>query len=142
MKSRRILEQRFNKLYTKLHDDKQCYYCGDIATSIDHIPALTLIYAYGIDYFESKGIALVTVSACHDCNTRLNAKPAYTVQHRARIIYDRLIRVHQKLLAMPTWDKNDLDNLSGSLCIMVENWVLAKTHIERRLSYLEETFSI
>jgi len=133
-----MLKARFGRFYNELYRGATCCYCGDRAETLDHIPPLDVVYHKGLDYFEIRGIQLVTVSACKNCNSILGSKAIYTVQHRVLELYKVMLKKHEKLLKMPDWSEKDLYELKGNLRRMVRNHVKAKKFLERRLAFMED----
>lgn len=81
-------EKRYNKYYLDARINKECLYCGNYADAQDHVPALVQVYNHGIDYFIDKGIPLVRVSSCSECNSILG-KNSYTLKARINVVYNR-----------------------------------------------------
>ena len=76
--------------YTIFYRGKKCYYCGDIASTMDHSPAISIAYATGVDYFTSQDIPLYKVSCCDECNILLGNKELNTLNERVIFIYNKL----------------------------------------------------
>lgn len=130
----KILETHYKKFYKS----NKCYYCGDLADTMDHIPAVSIVYSFGVDYFTNLSIPLYKVSCCNECNVLLGSKEINTLKERVVFIYDKLQYRYRRFLAQVSWYEDELEELDGHLRTYIENSILIKNFIENRLVYMEE----
>ena len=124
--------------YKKFYRGKRCYYCGDLATTIDHCPAISVAYEYGRDYFDEKRVPLITVSACRECNFILGARTLNTLSKRTKFVYDTLVRRYERYLNMVDWPEDELEELNGWLKTYVMTQSNFQGFMERRFQYMED----
>lgn len=82
----------------------KCFYCGDLADTIDHV----FPQVHG-------GANGETVQACRDCNCRMGASGAFSVEERVCNLIESLERKYQLNRAIPEWDDDELEELGRSL---------------------------
>jgi hypothetical protein len=115
-KVRKLREARWNQWYLKLDlfGDKCCY-CGDPADAHDHCPPLVDVSGFGAEYFIKKGITLVIVKCCRECNNVLHAKPIYTLQGMQRFIERYLDKNYENILTLTRWSDERIQSLGYNL---------------------------
>lgn len=89
----------------------RCIYCGDPPEGIDHVPALSWLYALGSGYFEQKSTPIVTVPACARCNLWLGDKPYHTIRQRKSFIASRLRQLFDRIQASPVWTDDEIEEM-------------------------------
>lgn len=115
-----------------------CLYCGDTATHRDHVFPVSV--AAHIDwksertFYEYRRL-LITVPSCSECNILAHNDLFGSFAEKRKAIHDRLRRKHKKLLSMPLWSEEELDDLSHSLRASVEGSQEALRKLHRRLSW-------
>ncbi len=114
---------------------KVCVYCGDLATTKDHVVPYS--FAGGLPSRLRKGgrDAGKTVPACHDCNSWLGSRMLLTVTERKKAIAESLPKRHAKLLASPAWDVNELLEVSKSLQAIIVRTAEQRAKIEKRIQW-------
>lgn len=119
----------------------QCYYCGEPATSVDHvIPQAMLKTLRSLGDAYVTGILVrfgrrLTVPACKECNSVLGASYQDTLAKRKRELKTRLRRRYRKLLRMPDWTDTELAHVDGWLQDYVIRSVVARDRILARLAF-------
>lgn len=89
----------------------RCFYCGDdMAPDEDHCPPLTAVDTFGSEYFRARGIPLVRLRCCRNCNGRLGAKHLFTAVERAQYLLKVLEKAHDKEHVM--WPAEELQELN------------------------------
>jgi hypothetical protein len=137
-KSLRKRYEVINCAYTMVHVGFKCYYCGDSAQTVDHSPPISYVYAIGTEEALARGLELVKVPCCTECNSvHLGDKPLLTLTDRAKAVYDGIQRRHKRVLGMPNWYDEDLEELGHTLRSKVDDSALVKKWVERRLEYIE-----
>ncbi len=100
-----------------------CEYCGDVASTIDHVPAKSRRW-------ELKGVVdFTTVPACKDCNCWiLKARDGLdTVAQRREYVGKRLLG---RLQQLPEWPSREMAQLGPTLKRKIERLV-ARQHLLR-----------
>lgn len=113
-------------------EDDLCMYCGDIATTRDHVPPkkwLNLFSLHALHLTENK----VVVPACRNCNCVLGAKPLFTIEERRAYMRTYLWRKHGKLLATPGWKEEEITQLGRNLQRYIRGELHRKQHVMRRI---------
>ena len=118
----------------------RCIYCGDAATSEDHVPALQWIYALGTDYFNSKKIQPLKVPSCSRCNAWLGTKPYHTIRQRKGYVASKLRSVSEKILASPKWELDEIEEMGYNLRAILSDAEAVKLYLARRISWAETIF--
>lgn len=138
----RLAEKRkaYRGLYNKFHSGAKCYYCGQSADTIDHVPALEVALMLGADNLSESGIKLITVKSCRECNALLGNRAINTLDERAEYIYHRLQKRYKRLINSEEWPDDDLEELGTVLKSYISIHANAQFWIERRLQYMEDLF--
>lgn len=116
-------------------EQKKCIYCGETPGEIDHVPALSWLYALGSGYFEQKGYPVVTVPACKRCNGWLGDKPYHTIRQRKGYVASRLRQIFDKIQASPVWTEEEIEEMGWSFKTPLRNRELLREYGLRRLEW-------
>lgn len=120
--------KRYHSLYKRISTNwDRCYYCGDIAETLDHVPPISCA-----DLRENH----ILIPCCRDCNVRLGNVFLIEIEDRCKYICKSLKRKHKKVLNMPDWTDEELDELGYNLRCEVINRLEQKKFIERRIEFL------
>lgn len=109
---------------------KDCYYCGQYADTVDHVPAVNMIKFY-TNYYK------ILVKACRECNFCLSDRMLPTLISRLEFLHKKYRIRYARLLKMPRWDDEELMELRGQLKRYIEEEIKNKLKIERRISYIK-----
>ena len=91
-----------------------CAYCGDRATSKDHV--LPVVYSNAHpDMPTERRDLLFTVPACRQCNSIASGRVFDSLGEKRAYIHDELRRRNRKLLESQSWSDEDLKELGPSL---------------------------
>jgi len=112
--------------------DGPCVYCAWDADVWDHILPVTWTGVHA----HAKG---EQVPACGDCNARLGDMHSTDIDERRSCIAESLERKHRRLLRSPEWSLAELDELSGTMRITIENKQLLRKIVQFRLDNLNRT---
>lgn len=117
-KHRKLLVHLYHSRY-KLHlgSADGCFYCGDVAESIDHCPPLSWCDAKQIKWFEEKKIKFYLVRCCNQCNQKLSNKPFFTLEERAEFVKQYL---QDKLSKFVVWDEEEIKEMSSMFKKMIK----------------------
>ncbi len=105
---------------TQWKDDATfCYYCGLLTTEKDHVvPRMVLKMVKDLDLpvrNEIIGQRTLIVPACRECNSLLSSSYQDNLTERKRELKRRLKKRHKKLLKMPSWKEEEIDQLDPVL---------------------------
>ena len=129
---------RFSKLshlYTRIKTNS-CIYCGDLCNSVDHVPSIHSVDRLGTLHFDNLNVVLLAVDSCIECNVVLKDSPAYTVLDRVKLLAKRYKKKYKSDLDTPVWSVEEIDELDYSLSSYIEQRMIIKTWIERKLSFM------
>ena len=88
--------QKFHHLYKivgKRHDP--CAYCGIAATTMDHVPSLSVAHAYNENGMTDR---LVCVPSCSECNDMLSINTDHSITSRKSTLYHKYVNQYDNLL--------------------------------------------
>ena len=135
--------RQYNSIYEYRFKGFKCYYCGDTAQTVDHVPPLDYVYMYGTDHCSREGIELIKVPACKECNSKiLNDVHLVTLEERVLYVYKGIQKYHKKVLAMPNHEEDELAELGYALRVSITDDVVKKQWIENRLQYMEDVYDL
>lgn len=114
--------------------ERLCVYCGDIASTVDHVPPTTI--RERMSATDREDFEFVVVPACRECNCAiLSGKPLYTVEDRTAFVKEALQRRHKRLLAMPDWSDDDLSEMSGSFASGLAGYQSYRDSVKARIAW-------
>ena len=112
-----------------------CTYCKEPADTLDHIIPHT---------YTSKNSKQArtynkdeVVPCCRECNTLLGDKLYLTIGERASYLYTTYIKKYKKLISMPKWDEDDIEELNNTLKKYVTASLKEKEKVEIRIDYCQ-----
>lgn len=115
-----------------------CYYCGDVADSIDHVIPRSLLARLDL----ATQVAMPrpyadTVPCCRDCNCRLNSSYQETLTERKLELKRRLRKRWGRLVqATPEWTEEQLADLAdGYFKDAIIAQLALREHVLRRLRW-------
>ena len=114
MRSRKYRVQAFDHFYTpkgRLSDP--CVYCGVVSDTMDHVPPLVYVQKCR-DILEEISHAN-KYPACSECNSALGSQLLMTLGDRRAYIADLLERKYKKLLRIPLWAEDELEEVSAEM---------------------------
>ncbi len=132
----KIVGGRYTKHLWAFQQGK-CIYCGDPATDVDHIPAITWLYALGSEHF--KKFPIITVPACKRCNGWLSDKPFHTIRQRKGYIATRLRRIFDKVMSSPKWEDEEIEEMGAMFKTFLRNREDIRAFGLRKLEWAEST---
>lgn len=106
--------------YHESVDDYFCFYCGDIGDCLDHCPPLSLMQLY-------PSFSKILVKACRECNAKLGARLLPNLSSRLEFLLKKYKKKYRIILKLPVWEKEEIDELSGSL----KEYIIAKRDSKR-----------
>lgn len=111
-----------------------CHYCGCPGGTIDHVPpqsARPIILKFGLE----KQHPFVEVHACSECNSLLGNRALWKLSQRKKFIRRALRRRYKRLLNLPNWTPEQLNELGHTLKSYVQAGLLAKIILKERISW-------
>lgn len=105
-----------------------CYYCGAIATTKDHVYPMRLRY-------RQQRWRVYIVPACRECNILLGGRYYGNASARRFAIKSKLRRRYADVLAMPYWSTAELQNLGPEMSQTVVEAMQLRERILRRLEW-------
>lgn len=104
-------------------DHSICFYCGELADEVEHVmPRHTKIRTF-------------TVPSCGECNRFASGAVFMSVHDKMQYIRDRRAKKYRKLLTMPEWTEDELDDLTGNLKRHVRAVAAASEIVKSQLSW-------
>lgn len=91
-----------------------CYYCGDPATTVDHVPPRCVRRMMLADQRAFGQFKFYELDCCKECNSALGKK-LWTPAERKAYIGKWLQRRYRKILKMPDWSTAELAEISENL---------------------------
>jgi len=116
-----------------------CYYCGDDADTLDH----TIPVSFYSTRPTRKGMKsrytdpVPVVDCCAECNRTLNSTLIIDVRGRASLLIERYKIKYKKILNLPRWDKEDLNELGKIFRSVILRDQILRESLKERLDYLE-----
>ena len=116
-----------------------CYYCGDDADTLDH----TIPVSFYSTRPTRKGMKsrytdpVPVVDCCAECNRTLNSTLIIDVRGRAGLLIERYKIKYKKILNLPRWDKEDLNELGKIFRSVILRDQILRESLKERLDYLE-----
>ena len=102
-----------------------CFYCGDIPNSQDHIIPWSMINSIEKHSGSDKG---PRTPSCMVCNGILSSFFFDSLHERCEYVKQYLLKKHSKLLKIKDWSEKDLKEIDGKL----------KNHVIRQLNLKKE----
>jgi hypothetical protein len=110
--------------------DTSCLYCGSYGESKDHIPAVSIAEDY-------PDIERIVVRSCTECNSTLCNRTLLTIKDRAEFLHKKYNKKYQKIMSLPEWTRDEIDDLYGMLKRKIILAVKRKKNSIRRLANIE-----
>ena len=116
-----------------------CYYCGDSADTLDHtIPVSFYSTRPTRSGMKSKYTDPVpVVDCCAECNKTLSNTLIIDVRGRASLLIEKYNIRYRKILNLPKWDQEDIDELGKMLRSVIARDQILQESLKERLDYLE-----
>jgi len=148
MTNKNCFRKRYKALeprYQWLWNGTNCYYCGQLADTKDHIPPISIAYALGADRLNRRNFQLWKVTCCKECNSVLGDRFILSPERRGKWLYEYYLRKRYKKLAQNGWarfSQEELEEFGPNLQSFLKNCEDIRSWMERRFSYMEDIFGI
>lgn len=122
------------------YGDTVCVYCGEYATSQDHVAPISYVAALGDAMEHMRPMlrhSLLIVPACRDCNNRLASYVGRSLTEKRAELKRRLRRKYRRLLESYDWQDEEIAELGRNLQSWIRNQEARRIVILRRLSFPE-----
>lgn len=116
----------------------ECTYCGILANALDHIIPVSYDYVSRKNAKYSKEL---TVPCCNECNIILSDKWLPTIGERAGYLIEKYNSKYSKILSKPDWEDWEIEDLGGTLKMMVVSNMRKKKDIQERLSFMLNVYN-
>ena len=126
---------KYHHRYTKLipvnsEDEFRCFYCGEIADTLDHIPPLSLAENYSQNHNH------VLVRCCSECNDIAYNENHSCIEDRIDFIKSKMTKKYKKKIAVASkWNDQDLSEVKGLLRKSIENDVVIGLAAKDRIKF-------
>ena len=102
-----IYGERYKRLYpVNLEDKGLCFYCGEYATTMDHVPPLAVVE--NISRLEDHFL----VPSCFECNSLAGDEPHTDLEERRDFIRSKLHKKYKSLIRQSAhWYEEEIDEL-------------------------------
>lgn len=126
---------RITNIYFYKHHESMkdffCFYCGCYGESKDHVPPICY-------QFEIGNEQRILVRACILCNTLLGTRAFFTLLQRCDYLLSRYGKKYIRVLSIPAWTQEEIEELSGKLRRSVILGIKKKKFIEEKLIFLKK----
>ena len=117
----------------------RCYYCGDVATVTEHVIPRSILRQYAhLSLDELRQVTVgrkLVVPACKECNYLLGDSMQETINERKNLVKKKLAKRYKKLLRMPNWTREELEEMGPGLAKYIQHCVEEKRWIRARIAY-------
>jgi len=105
-------EEDIEKEKIKMTKAYPCSYCGDkYADTLDHVVPHSYNHVHNKRSYDKK----LVIPCCKECNTILSNKLFFTIGERASHLSVKYTKKYKKLLSLPSWSEEELEEVKGSL---------------------------
>jgi hypothetical protein len=118
-----------------MNELEPCYYCGQIATTIDHVPPKVYRPFIIADRELSKRYPFKEVPCCRECNCSILGSKYWTLYERKLFIKKRLAEKYRKILNTPMCSDSDLAQFGFTLQSLIIQRMALRELIEKRLAW-------
>lgn len=135
--TRAELEQRYGHLYRKFYliDEERCLYCGMPKQSLDHVPALSWVGAYGSEYFVNYGYKFLLVPCCSECNNWLGSLKKFTLLERVTHVENKIWQKYEPYINGPVWEEDEIAEMGRKFRQTLRNAEVLRITSVRRMDY-------
>lgn len=119
-----------------------CFYCGEPASTKDHMPPLSRFHDYYAIYDQHRPLQ---VPCCNECNILLGATLQPNIYKRVEELKIKLTTRYKKIIRyMDIWDEDSLEfsEFTGNFLSFVEGLKLSCDVVERRLNWVPWEISV
>jgi len=136
-KERRAFKKAYKNSYIKIalpdSELEKCFYCGEWAFSIDHVPPITHLGDFKLGFL---------IPACQECNCILNDRRFNTLGERCEYIKRKLKKRYGSILYISPWSNEEIDELDGRLKEYVSGYRNSIDILLERLGYKSSVYKI
>ena len=118
----------------KLFNRYDCVYCGWPCDSRDHVVPRCMDYDQGKNAPTNMNN---TIPSCRECNSLLGSQFFLNIGDRACYLNDRYKSRYGKLLLMPVWEKNEIEEEEGRLKQYIKSSIEQKESVNTRIKHIQ-----
>lgn len=120
-KERARLTQLYGHLYKRhfLDEGYKCFYCGETAQCLDHVPAISTLEDMPKEYMRRNKLPHALVPSCFECNKILTNRNMPHVLDRLIYLesyYEKLMKKQQTM-----WDDDEIEELGRNMKLYVKH---------------------
>ena len=114
-KNRRLQMAMYGSRYKRhfLDEGFYCFYCGDPAHCLDHLPSLSLMPDITLEELKQEKIVCSLLPVCDECNFASNAKKHFHAIDRLTFLEIYYEKHFKKMKS--SWSAEEIDELGPSL---------------------------
>lgn len=114
-KERERLQKLYGSLYKRhfITEGYKCFYCGETAQCLDHVPALTTLETLPKGYMKKNSIPYSLLTCCFECNKALGDRNIIHVLDRLLYLesyYEALLKKQKS-----KWDEDELSEMGENM---------------------------
>jgi hypothetical protein len=112
-RERKRLHELYHRFYDRHYTENryECFYCSTPADTLDHVPPLSWIEAYGLENLRRARTPLSLVPACGECNSLLGNKKLLYTDDRLRFLETKYHSLFEKLAR---WTDDEIAEMGPS----------------------------
>lgn len=107
-------------------ENTNCFYCGDMADTLDHILPVSTRRSRKRKFGEE------VVYCCKDCNSRLGASFPYDLEERVNFLAEKLFKDFDLGKPIPEWTDEEFEEMGHALRSAVEGKIKTRQWAEGR----------
>jgi len=114
-KNRRLQMAMYGSRYKRhfLDEGFYCFYCGDPAQCLDHLPSLSLMSDFSMEDLKKQKIVCSLLTACDECNFASAAKHHFYPIDRLIFLENHYEKHFKKMKSL--WSAEEIEELGPSL---------------------------
>ena len=134
---REFLAKTYGHRYRRIYmpHGSRCFYCADVATNVDHCPALTSTQLFD-EAKKRDWPPHYLLPACGECNRRLCARALFTPSVRAAYLMRKLDSEYERRFAL--WSEDEIAEMSKDFQRTIRARKAALELLGKRLRSLEQ----
>lgn len=114
-KNRKLHLAMYGSRYKRhfLDEGFYCFYCGDPASCLDHLPSLSLMPDISLEEIKKRKIACSLLTVCEECNSSSSAKKHFYPIDRLVFLESHYEKQFKKMKSL--WTNDEIEELGPSL---------------------------
>jgi len=137
--NRKTKENIYNHLYTrKFKWLKQCIYCGEYATDLDHVMPLHIVSTLdmtGENVRKELKQGLSLVPSCSECNSMAGSAPFDLIRDKREYVQNKIRKKYAKYLNQVHWEDWEIEELGPNMKREVNRSLKLKKKTHLRVTF-------